>query len=208
MVLGKDGYAAGANGGVVFWRNGEAARALLSAWWAWPDEGADGALDLRHRWEASFPQEQAALNHEDGGLLLDARARCMRVVPATDLFVPPGALTRHFTGPCPLAAQYEPADGSYLQWGPTRKCRCLLSHFGPAAVRRLLDTPTFNQTRCQRKEVRVQLPRAPREPTRPAAFPNEHAQLDSPQAERAAAGLGLAVTYSRHCTRPRRDDLF
>jgi hypothetical protein len=78
-------------------------------------------------------RRQAALNDADGGLLLDERAACARVVPAGELFTPPGTLVRHFTGPCPLSPSYDEPP----VWGPTRKCRCFLSTFTDRTYSRL-----------------------------------------------------------------------
>ena len=88
----------------------------------------------------------------------------MRVVPAKELFISGHRIT-HFTGPCRLEPRYEPADRSYLNFGPTRKCRCLLSHFGANVVARLFAAPDLNETACRRQQVEV----APPQPERPYA---------------------------------------
>ena len=53
---------------------------------------------------------------------------------ATETFLPPGLLARHFTGFCPLDPRYEEPDGSFIPYGNKRKCRCFLSHFGAEAA--------------------------------------------------------------------------
>ena len=180
--MGKDlGGAPGVNGGVAFVRRSAAALRLLGAWWSWPDRGDDGELDARQKWKVDFPFEQLALNGvgEAAGVLHEGEvAACLRVVPTRELFLP-GHRIAHFTGPCRLAPRYEPSDGSYLGFGPTRKCRCFLSHFGAAVVARLAAAPALDQTACRRQQVEVAPPRSPH---------------DAPR----GGGANLTVTYVWH----------
>ena len=90
-------------------------------------------------------------------MLQEQSASCARVVPTRELFLPGHRIT-HFTGPCRLEPRYEPADRSYLNFGPTRKCRCLLSHFGANVVARLFAAPGLNETACRRQRVEVAPP--------------------------------------------------
>ena len=93
-------------------------------------------------------------------MLQEKSATCVRVVPTRELFVPGHRIT-HFTGPCRLDPRYEPADRSYLHFGPARKCRCLLSHFGASVVARLFAAPDLNETACRRQRVEVAPPQWP-----------------------------------------------
>ena len=112
-------------------------------------------------------------------MLQEESASCARVVPTRELFVPGHRIT-HFTGPCRLEPRYEPADRSYLNFGPTRKCRCLLSHFGANVVARLFAAPGLNETACRRQRVEV----APPQWGRP--YP------------RSNMSASLSVTYTWH----------
>ena len=162
----------------------------LSAWWSWPDRGRDGELDERVRWKRSFPYEQVAMNgYSRAGVLHEDAAQCVRVVPSSELFMP-GRRVAHFTGPCRLAPQYEPADGTYLNFGPTRKCRCLLSHFGAATVARLFAAPSLNDSVCRRERREVVPPQwPPPQPQQPA--------------NRSARGASaLTVSYTWHACGP------
>jgi len=168
MVVGKDlSGAPGINSGVVFVRRSQEALRLLASWWSWPGRGADGELDTRQRWLQDFAYEQVALNGfaSDAGVLVEAgsAAECLRVVPTRELFLP-GHRVMHFTGPCLLAPRYQPADGSYLHFGSTRKCRCLLSHFGASVVARLAGADDFNTTACRTKRLEVVPPQWPHPP--------------------------------------------
>ena len=111
-------------------------------------------------------------------MLQEKSASCVRVVPTGELFVPGHRIT-HFTGPCRLNPRYQPADRSYLNFGPTRKCRCLLSHFGANVVARLFAAQGLNETACRRQRVEV----APPQWERP--YPTN-------------ASSSLSVTYTWH----------
>ena len=114
---------------------------------------------MLRRFELDFPYEQAALNG-DAGVATSAEAACMRIVPARELFRP-GYRIVHFTGPCRLDPRYEREDGRYREFGPTRKCLCLLSHFGAHIVSRLSAAPDMRATRCRTRSVEVSPPEWP-----------------------------------------------
>ena len=107
-------------------------------------------------------------------MLQEKSASCVRVVPTRELFVPGHRIT-HFTGPCRLEPRYQPADRSYLNFGPTRKCRCLLSHFGAKAVARLFGSPGLNETACRQQRVEVAPPQWPY-PTKRSATQARHSR--------------------------------
>ena len=116
-------------------------------------------------------------------MLQEESASCVRVVPTRELFVPGHRIT-HFTGPCRLEPRYEPADRSYLNFGPTRKCRCFLSHFGANVVARLFAAPGLNETACRRQRVEVAPPQWP--------YPTNTSDTSS----------ALSVTYTSHVGGP------
>ena len=116
-------------------------------------------------------------------MLQEESASCVRVVPTRELFVPGHRIT-HFTGPCRLEPRYEPADRSYLNFGPTRKCRCFLSHFGANVVARLFAAPGLNETACRRQRVEVAPPQW--------SYPTNTSDTSS----------ALSVTYTWHVGGP------
>ena len=92
MILSKDvqGGFKGCNAGVVFLRQSELTREMLTRWWAAPSRAV--RKDYAHGWFI----DQGGFNDF---VLLDPEFRdCIEVVPNSDLFGDPGTYTFHNTG--------------------------------------------------------------------------------------------------------------
>ena len=144
------------NTGVVLYRNQPRTHALLRHWWTWPMEGEDGAADARHQWDLDLYFEQTVLSN---AVLRDpAYGACVHIRPAGDFHSPPGLLTRHLTGNCPLKSPYDAPPQPPMS-SRQRKCKCFLSAFGVRRAASLLRASTRNATRaCSTHARQVRLP--------------------------------------------------